>query len=115
MSTAPETSTGPEAEKVEGEVEKTIAEIEKQEVKVENASTPAEEQKEQSKLDKLIEKFDGLTERLGKIETRLAEPTVPAPEAKKEEAPVVDKSQVGDVKEAEGTAQPPRKRRLGAW
>lgn len=116
MTTPVENSGNPEAQKLEAQVEKTIQEIEQQEKKVEKAEGTPSEVKEKDRLGELIEKFDGLTERLGKIEERLAEPTVPAPEAKKEEAPVESEGGKDPAAPVDAPAPPkPGKRRLGAW
>lgn len=101
------------AEVTNAEIEAAQTAIDKQEEKVENATTKEEEKKESEKLDQLVEKFDALIERMGNIETRLNEPTVPAPEAK-QETPPVSAQPVGEVTTSEPEAKP-KKRRLGAW
>lgn len=115
---AVETSTpeNAEAENVQGQIEGTIDQIEKQEVKVDNARSEAEEKKEGAALKSLLDKYDSLLSRLESIDKRLAEPTVPAPEAKKDavtELPPVDSSAGKGV--SGETSTKPRKRRLGAW
>jgi hypothetical protein len=101
-------------EGVQNQLETVTEQIEKQEEKVEAASTPAEAEKAKERLTSLLDKFDTLVERLDAIDKKLAEPTVPAPEAKLPEVTQVPTPET-PVSSQEGAQTPPRKRRMGAW
>lgn len=92
-----------------------IEAIEKQEAVVEKAEGTPKEVEEQAKLDKLLAGFETFSARLDGIETRLAEPTVPAPPVKETVKPVVDNGTETAVEGAPPASVKPAKRRLGAW
>jgi hypothetical protein len=113
--TTPADSPSPEVKEVQKEIDATIQAVDKQEIVVEKAEGTPKEKEEQDKYAALLAKFDTLTERLNAIDSRLAEPTVPAPPAK-EAAPVVDNGATPVVEETVTTdGGKPKKRRLGAW
>jgi len=113
--TTPADSPSPEVKEVQKEIDATIQAVEKQEVAVEKAEGTPKEKEEQDKYIALIAKFDTLTERLDAIDKRLAEPTVPAPEAKGAPAPVDNGAETVVVAEVPEDGGKPKKRRLGAW